>query len=415
MTTLAEYIIVAGAENHPPMLEKSMYDSWASRIRLFIKEKKHEWSKFVTDVKLAKSLYTTNYDQLYAYFTQHERHTNEVCISHERYPDSHDFLANPPTLYNPSQSPQHSGYSMYPPPQQYTPVYAAPIHHQHHHSPFNLQQHPVSPPPFISPSITQPSEVEFPQLDSSLVVPMFQQGEDLIECINKLMAFLSAVASRRRAYGDIVYSAKKAKEHPGISEAPVSQQTIPQNSAFQIDDMDAYDSDCDDLSIAKAVLMGNLSSCDPEVLFEVPFRFYPNDMINQDVQEMQYSEQTHDTNPSAPNDLLVLSLVGQMTYHVTHLDKENQTNKMILILKKESRSKMLDKQNDIISIEKKIKVSPIYYSKLNKIKEDFGKRFVTKKELSIEQAFWLKHSSFSETPVTSNTTVRIEAPSELSK
>ncbi|GJT22189.1 hypothetical protein Tco_0892126 [Tanacetum coccineum] len=41
MTTLAEHIIVAGAENHPPMLEKSMYDSWASRIRLFIKGKKH--------------------------------------------------------------------------------------------------------------------------------------------------------------------------------------------------------------------------------------------------------------------------------------------------------------------------------------------------------------------------------------
>ncbi|GKF72967.1 hypothetical protein Tco_0219299 [Tanacetum coccineum] len=31
MTTLAEYIIVAGAENRPPMLEKSMYDSWSSQ------------------------------------------------------------------------------------------------------------------------------------------------------------------------------------------------------------------------------------------------------------------------------------------------------------------------------------------------------------------------------------------------
>ncbi|GKB01467.1 hypothetical protein Tco_0829511 [Tanacetum coccineum] len=41
MTTLAEHIVVAGAENRPPMLEKSMYDSWASRIRLFIKGKKH--------------------------------------------------------------------------------------------------------------------------------------------------------------------------------------------------------------------------------------------------------------------------------------------------------------------------------------------------------------------------------------
>ncbi|GJX40536.1 hypothetical protein Tco_0255526 [Tanacetum coccineum] len=39
-----------------------------------------EWSKFVTDVKLAKSLYTTNYDQLYAYLSQHERHANEERI-----------------------------------------------------------------------------------------------------------------------------------------------------------------------------------------------------------------------------------------------------------------------------------------------------------------------------------------------
>nr|GEX28918.1 reverse transcriptase domain-containing protein [Tanacetum cinerariifolium] len=36
-----EHIIVAGAENRPPVLEKSMYDSWASRIHLFIKGKKH--------------------------------------------------------------------------------------------------------------------------------------------------------------------------------------------------------------------------------------------------------------------------------------------------------------------------------------------------------------------------------------
>ncbi|GJV42010.1 hypothetical protein Tco_1420450 [Tanacetum coccineum] len=46
-----------------------------------------EWSNFVIDKKLAKSLYTTNYDQLYAYLSQHERHANEVRIMHERYPD----------------------------------------------------------------------------------------------------------------------------------------------------------------------------------------------------------------------------------------------------------------------------------------------------------------------------------------
>ncbi|GJT23416.1 hypothetical protein Tco_0893353 [Tanacetum coccineum] len=195
MTTLAEHIIVAGAENHPPMLEKSMYDSWASRIRLFIKGKKYgrmildlidngplvyltvektgrldlrntpnllkhnnfkmtqvqvntkflnalpsEWSKFVTDVKLAKSLYTTNYDQLYAYLIRHERHADEVRIMLERYLDHLALVANSQTLCNPSQSSQHSSSSMYPPAQQFTLVYAAPIHYQNHHTPVNPQQ-----------------------------------------------------------------------------------------------------------------------------------------------------------------------------------------------------------------------------------------------------------------------------------
>ncbi|GJW07536.1 hypothetical protein Tco_1569959 [Tanacetum coccineum] len=81
---------------------------------------------------------------------------------------------------------------------------------------------------------------------------------------------------------------------PGISEALVTQQTIPRNLAFQTDDLDAYDSDCDDLSSTKAVLMANLLSCDPEVLSKVPYPdSYMNDMTNQDVQEMQYFEQTH--------------------------------------------------------------------------------------------------------------------------
>ncbi|GJX05517.1 retrovirus-related pol polyprotein from transposon TNT 1-94 [Tanacetum coccineum] len=76
---------------------------------------------------------------------------------------------------------------------------------------------------------------------------------------------------------------------------------------------------------------------------------------------------------------------------------------------------MLYKQNDPISIEKKINISPIDYLKLNKIKKDFRKCFVSKKELSVEQSFWLKHSSLSETPITSHTTVRIKAPSKLPK
>nr|GFC03962.1 hypothetical protein [Tanacetum cinerariifolium] len=32
MASLADKAILSGAENHPPMLEKDMYDSWRSRM-----------------------------------------------------------------------------------------------------------------------------------------------------------------------------------------------------------------------------------------------------------------------------------------------------------------------------------------------------------------------------------------------
>ncbi|GJW08043.1 hypothetical protein Tco_1570466 [Tanacetum coccineum] len=41
MITLAEFMIIAVADNRPPMLEKSMYDSWKSRMELYIENKEN--------------------------------------------------------------------------------------------------------------------------------------------------------------------------------------------------------------------------------------------------------------------------------------------------------------------------------------------------------------------------------------
>ncbi|GKC97711.1 hypothetical protein Tco_1167986, partial [Tanacetum coccineum] len=41
MTTLAEFMIIAGADNRPLMLEKSMYDSWKSRMELYIENREN--------------------------------------------------------------------------------------------------------------------------------------------------------------------------------------------------------------------------------------------------------------------------------------------------------------------------------------------------------------------------------------
>ncbi|GJW94378.1 hypothetical protein Tco_0174050 [Tanacetum coccineum] len=85
-----------------------------------------------------------------------------------------------------------------------------------------------------------------------------------------------------------------------------------------------------------------------------------------------------------------------------------------LILEEESRSNMLEKQNDPILKEKKINISQINYSELNKLAQDFEKHFVPQKEMSAEQAFWLQLSNLiSKQPVVQTTPIRTEDHSEL--
>ncbi|GKA89644.1 retrovirus-related pol polyprotein from transposon TNT 1-94 [Tanacetum coccineum] len=85
-----------------------------------------------------------------------------------------------------------------------------------------------------------------------------------------------------------------------------------------------------------------------------------------------------------------------------------------LILEEVSRSKMLAKQNDPISKEKKVNTTLINYVELNKLSEDFGKPFVPQQELLAEQAFWF-HMSNPTTESSDASPVKVEAPSELSK
>ncbi|GJV81806.1 hypothetical protein Tco_1517676 [Tanacetum coccineum] len=41
MTTLADKAILLGADNRPPMLENDMYDSWKSRMELYMMNRQH--------------------------------------------------------------------------------------------------------------------------------------------------------------------------------------------------------------------------------------------------------------------------------------------------------------------------------------------------------------------------------------
>ncbi|GJZ29010.1 retrovirus-related pol polyprotein from transposon TNT 1-94 [Tanacetum coccineum] len=86
---------------------------------------------------------------------------------------------------------------------------------------------------------------------------------------------------------------------PGTTEGQATQTVITHNAAYQADDLDAYDFDCDELNTAKVALMANLSHYGLDVLAEVhnPDNV-DNNIINQGVQVMPSSEQSNVVNLS---------------------------------------------------------------------------------------------------------------------
>ncbi|GKB32414.1 hypothetical protein Tco_0871815, partial [Tanacetum coccineum] len=75
---------------------------------------------------------------------------------------------------------------------------------------------------------------------------------------------------------------------------------------------------------------------------------------------------------------------------------------------------MSEKEKDPEAIKQNISHKPINYEQLNRLSEDFGKRFTPQQELSAEQPFWLCISN--PTIESSNKPpVMVEVPSELPK
>nr|GFA11803.1 integrase, catalytic region, zinc finger, CCHC-type, peptidase aspartic, catalytic [Tanacetum cinerariifolium] len=150
---------------------------------------------------------------------------------------------------------------------------------------------------------------------------------------------------------------------PGTAESSTNQTVVTTNAAYQADDLDAYDSDCDELSSANVALMANLSHYSSDNLVEA--------ILVPDTEET-------------------------------------------LMLAEESRSKMIKKQNDPQMIKKKVITKLINYAIINQLSTDFETRFVSQTESSAEQAFWSQYSVQTDEPNLSGTTI-VEVPKELPK
>ncbi|GJT51570.1 integrase, catalytic region, zinc finger, CCHC-type containing protein [Tanacetum coccineum] len=458
-----------------------------------------EWSKFVTDVKLVKDLHTSNFDQLHAYLEQHELHANEVRIMRERHQDPLAFVSNqqmtPPHFnpyqssfnnpqlqqqFSPSQRFSPSQYGSIQPNQQYSSHYPSqtqlnPSSIQPSHI-FQFQiNHQTSTVPQVIPQVAYQSPQATTQLmtktlfvDSGFAVPVFSPGDDPIACLNKAMAFLTAVASSRfpttnnqlrtsfnlrnqttiqdgrvtvqqarvvkcyncqgeghmarqctqpkRPRNAAWYKEKamlvEAQEAGQILDeeqltflanlgipASQAQKVIPHNAAFQTEDLDTYDFDCDDLSNAQAVLMANISNNGSDVISEVPnFKTYLNDMDNQSVLALQDFEQSPvmhfiDNEISSDSNIIPYSQYLQETQQATEKANKEQNIESItaelerykervktfeqrLNIDLSSRKKMIDSQIDDM-IREKLALN----EQINSLEQNLSKQIKEKKSV----------------------------------
>ncbi|GKF10507.1 hypothetical protein Tco_0048433, partial [Tanacetum coccineum] len=99
-----------------------------------------------------------------------------------------------------------------------------------------------------------------------------------------------------------------------IPEGQGTQTVITHNDAYQADDLDAYDSDCDELNSAKVALMANLSHYGSDALAEVQNHDnMNNNAVNQAVQVMSSSQQSNVVNHSETISFLILIQVANCT------------------------------------------------------------------------------------------------------
>ncbi|GKE27446.1 retrovirus-related pol polyprotein from transposon TNT 1-94, partial [Tanacetum coccineum] len=120
------------------------------------------------------------------------------------------------------------------------------------------------------------------------------------------------------------------------------------------EDLDTYDSDCDDISNAKAVFMANISNYGSDVISEVPYsETYLNDMENQSVHAMQDFEQTPvvdvtDNEITSYSNIIPYSQYLQETQHATVQDTtlQAQQDSMILSVIEQMLEQMINHVNN---------------------------------------------------------------------
>nr|GEV21323.1 hypothetical protein [Tanacetum cinerariifolium] len=232
-----------------------------------------EWSKFVTDVKLVRDLHTTNVDQLHAYLGQHEFHANEKGDD-----------------------------------------------------PIDAINHMMS---FLTTVVTSRGD----KLLSLLVLQEHthqDQGETILG--NKGLLFVTTTKGKATCPNSALNQRGNEMIHdPRITKAQATQTVITHNAAYQADDLDANDSDCDEINSAKVALMANLSHYGSDDLAESETEITSDSNIIPYSQYVSESQQAavQNSNSHAQQDALILSVIEQLKTQVVNYTKINMDNKSV--------------------------------------------------------------------------------------
>nr|GEX46093.1 retrovirus-related Pol polyprotein from transposon TNT 1-94 [Tanacetum cinerariifolium] len=323
-------------------------------------------------VKLVRDLHTTNIDQLHAYLGQHKFHVNES----KKY--SSNQSSTPLSITHPSNDYQslvhHNAYS---PPSSIPQIAYVPIVNQHQQQPefpsldsgltvsvFKQSDDPIDAinhmMSFLSAVVTSRYPTTNNQLRNSSNPRQqstindgritFQpvQGRKFSFVLGTSKTYTSGTSSSNsgkqrtvicynsQANGQILHEEELAfLADPGIAEIQATQTVITHNAAYQADDLDAYESDCDELSNAKVAIITNLSHYGLVALVEVlNLDNVDTNLINHVVQAMSSSEQSNvpaaqHSNSSAQQDALILSVIKQLKTQVVNCTKINLETKSV--------------------------------------------------------------------------------------
>ncbi|GJU24230.1 hypothetical protein Tco_1162851 [Tanacetum coccineum] len=218
-----------------------------------------------------------------------------------------------------------------------------------------------------------------------------------------------------------------------------AQTIIPHNAAFQTEDLDTYDSDCDDLSTAQAVLMANISNYGSDVISA------NKEQNNESIDELErYKERvktfeqrlnidlsSHEKMIDSQMDDMIrekLALKEQVDSLEQNLSKQIKEKESVLqtfvVFKNESKEKENKYMENEIDLEKKIKELDNIICKvgqsaqtvhmLTKPQAFYDNTHKQALELTAEQAFWFHILNPTIEP-SYTPPVMVDVPSELPK